>query len=368
MGKKNAKTLTKNAKFTIIISCELFFLLALIVFAVISGSWFQSTQNIGDMITLGDISVVWCDSLGQEYTTKTFVIGDTVSGGSVFYKDMYITNTGTNESYLRTKVELFYYDDVNDEWLNAGLYVNPNADPTKWIKTTDGYFYYNVLTEDATIENPKLGCVYPNEVIDFATIFTFSDPLPDLLLNKTIKVMFTCQTIQSNVDEALVDWGDNVPAEWLDNIGVVPDVYMYSTATNRNNDGLVSYDLTANSLAPITLTTKNKGSKKCFIKVDVKVIVSNSLFPSGYISFTTTSNFTRSTNDGKFYCNNIVDAQSSDITLTIQPVLNNAEHISTEGLTYKIEFYIESLEFDEGVTLSHSFFTNAPSSWSIPVA
>lgn len=362
--KENLTLKIKKRKNLIIVECVVLFCLAVVAAIVISQAWLSDSDSFVDTVKVGTADVIWCDESGNDLDSDTISIGEEVFGGQTVQTPLYVKNNGTTDSYLRVKVEVFSLDGT--EWVYEGNYVAPNVDYDLWLEASDGYFYYNSMTDNLEIENAKFGCVYSEEIVLFAGEFSFNDPLPDSLLGKQIKVVFTCDTIQERNEAVSLEWS-NAPSEWFNTIGIAPSVFILSSTSSSVNGNLVDFSFDSSPLTEIDFSFRNSGIDDCYLKLDIVIEIEDNLVPSGIISFSDIENFTFSDNDGKFYYDLILVNNSENINIAIEPILTNIENLNLTDLNYNIRFYIETLSIDEGTSQNHPFFDYAPDGWLVEV-
>jgi alternate signal-mediated exported protein len=198
-------------KLTLIVTC-----VALVAAIAVGGTlaWFTDSKDVTNTVTFGNVKI---DLTEPHYAGGSS--GGTVSAmpGEIIMKDPTVTNTGTNDAWIRVKIHAYLEDSSGNKTevpfvLQNGVQ-NENGetrlmldgDPGKWHDPandqTAGYLYYvETLGSKQTasvFKNVRIPSSWDNEKLE----------------GKTLKIDVTAEALQvsgQNRDPSQVQWPETV--------------------------------------------------------------------------------------------------------------------------------------------------------------
>ena len=149
-------------------------------------AYFTADDIVHNVITSGEIDIELQEWADEEKTTP--FPEDGLSGvmpGTDVTKIVEVKNTGSNDAYIRVKVEkeIVLPDGVEDE-PDSGL-MKLDFDETYWEKGEDGYYYYKEVLEPGAVTEPL-----------FASV-SFDSAMGNIYQNSTARVDVTAYAVQA---------------------------------------------------------------------------------------------------------------------------------------------------------------------------
>lgn len=158
-------------------------------------AYFTAEDTAHNVITSGEIAIELQEWADEEKTTP--FPADGVSGvmpGTDVTKIVEVRNTGSNDAYIRVRVEkeILLPDGVEGE-PDAGL-MNIDFDQTCWTLGEDGYYYYKEALKPGAVTEPL-----------FASV-SFDPAMGNLYQNSSARVDVTAYAVQAaNNGEGVMD-------------------------------------------------------------------------------------------------------------------------------------------------------------------
>lgn len=150
-------------------------------------AFFTAEGTARNVITSGEIDIELLEWADEEKTTP--FPEDGVSGvmpGAEVTKIVEVKNTGSNDAYIRVKVEkqILLSEGVEGE-PDSGL-MKLDFDETRWTLGEDGFYYYKDALKPGEVTEPL-----------FASV-TFDISMGNLYQNSTAKVDVTAYAVQAD--------------------------------------------------------------------------------------------------------------------------------------------------------------------------
>ena len=158
-------------------------------------AFFTDEDTVHNVITSGNIDIELQEWADEDKTTPFTEVG--VSGvmpGTDVTKIVEVKNTGSNDAYVRGKVEKEFLlsDDVEGE-PDSGL-MKLDFDETYWTKGEDGNYYYKTVLKSGAVTEPL-----------FASV-KFDSVMGNIYQNSTAKVDVTAYAVQvANNGDGVMD-------------------------------------------------------------------------------------------------------------------------------------------------------------------
>lgn len=149
-------------------------------------AYFTAEETAHNVITSGEINIELLEWADKEKTT--LFPNDRMSGvmpGTEVTKIVEVKNTGSNEAYIRVKVdkEIILPDGAEGK-PDSGLMVL-DFDKTYWTQGNDGFYYYKEALEPDKVTKPL-----------FASV-RFDESMGNIYQNSTAKVDVKAYAVQS---------------------------------------------------------------------------------------------------------------------------------------------------------------------------
>lgn len=158
-------------------------------------AYFTAEDTAHNVITSGEIDIELQEWADEEKTTPFPEDGvNGVMPGTDVTKIVEVKNTGSNDAYIRVKVEkeIVLPDGVEGEPDSSLMKID--FDETYWEKGEDGYYYYKEALEPGAVTEPL-----------FASV-SFDPSMGNIYQNSTAKVDVTAYAVQvANNGDGVMD-------------------------------------------------------------------------------------------------------------------------------------------------------------------
>lgn len=188
-------------------------------------AFFTDKGEVNNVVTMGNVAITLTEPQFKDSTDGTYSVE--FMPGDVITKDPTVTNTGSNDAYVRCKVSVENVSssssssEEEDTGLNSyeqeQLLEALNIDKTQWVLSSDGYYYYQKIL-------PKAAAGQTSEVQLFNTVkipaeWGSSDFPID---NAHFKIVISAEAIQADNFTPTKDGSGNIVAWNYSNGSAVP--------------------------------------------------------------------------------------------------------------------------------------------------
>lgn len=172
-------------------------------------AWFTDAKDVQNVVTFGNVKI----SLTEPEFDKVADSSGTYAGalpGTLINKDPTVTNVGSNDAWIRAKVEIKWKD--SEAPVPDGTEMFTVADG--WQQKNDGFYYYQAPLKGKTAlaagEQVALFKEFQDAGVDY-TVLIPSGWTNSVVNGRELQINVSAQAVQAD-NKA----GPNVPALWAD--------------------------------------------------------------------------------------------------------------------------------------------------------